>query len=597
MSHACGVEDAASDTAVNACDSILARAARDLAAHGLPVFPLYGVLEGRCTCTAGIQCSSPGKHPRTARGVKDATADALKVQTWWSRWPNANIGVATGGGRIVLDVDGVDGEASLERLVGEHGQLPATVEVKTGNGRHLWFAGDGRNSVRRVGQGLDVRAGGGYVVVPPSCHVNGEQYLWLPNGHTLGNLPSAPRWINARNDSHHEVSATDPGVGLILQGRRNQTLTSIAGSMRRQGLAAEVIASALLSINATGCKPPLPEAEVGTIAESIGHYPTPMSTVTDVAVEAMTARELCALPDPPGTDELLGPLVRRGHRTLVAAHAGEGKTTLVMQMLRALVQSVEFLGWHGAGGCRALVIDLEQNLKSIKRKLREAGLADCEQVDYVRVPDGLALDQDAEHRAALVRLFETGGYDVVVLDPLYKAHQGDSNAERETVDLMRYFDGWRARYGFALIVLTHCRKPSPGARFSAHDIFGSTAFVRGAEIVLGLQRVSNGFARFHFFKDRDGDLPVPEAWGLLFDRDDGFLRDPQDGKKEPTTVELVRSLLDETPWMTKQQLIDSTGRKKRSVEDALRTLRAIHRVLGNSSTREYALPENDGTAQ
>lgn len=114
----------------------------------------------------------------------------------------------------------------------------------------------------------------------------------------------------------------------------------------------------------------------------------------------------------------------------------------------------------------------------------------------------------------------------------YKLHAGDSNDEREAVDLMRRFDEWRERFGFALLLPVHCRNPVPGIRFSIHDLFGSSAYVRGAEVVLGVQRVRDGYAKLHFLKDRDGDLPINTSWGMLFDREQGFRRDPNDGRKE-----------------------------------------------------------------
>lgn len=91
---------------------------------------------------------------------------------------------------------------------------------------------------------------------------------------------------------------------------------------------------------------------------------------------------------------------------------------------------------------------------------------------------------------------------------------------------MKRFDGWRERFRFALVLPVHCRKPLPGTKFSIHDLFGSSAYVRGAEVVLGLQRVSDGYAKLHFLKDRDGDLPIGARWGLLFDRQEGLRRDP-----------------------------------------------------------------------
>jgi AAA domain len=280
-------------------------------------------------------------------------------------------------------------------------------------------------------------------------------------------------------------------------------------------------------------------------------------------LRVMTARELCQLPDPPADDQLLGPLVERGRRVVLGGHTGEGKTTLALQIVRAVVLGRELLNWRGAGVVRALVLDAEQGLKTIKRRLAEAGLADSELVDYVRVPDGLELDSNEEHVAEVERLVAGGGYALVCADPLYKLHAGDSNAEREAVDLMRRFDAWREAYRFALLLPVHCRKPQPGTRFSIHDLFGSSAYVRGAEVVLGLQRTGDGAALLHWLKDRDGDLPVGTRWRLLFDRERGFRRDPKDG--EPATRDRVAELRENDPDMTQAQAATVLGLTERTV--------------------------------
>ena len=229
------------------------------------------------------------------------------------------------------------------------------------------------------------------------------------------------------------------------------------------------------------------------------------------------------LPDPATNDELLGPLVVRGQRTdIIGAHTGEGKTTMTLQVVRAIVARDEFLGWRGPGDCRALIVDAEQGLRTIKRRLREARLDESDAVDYLRVPDGLRLDSDRTDADELDLPGRRGGYGVVAFDPLYKLHSGDSNAERAAVDLMRLFDSWRSRYHFALLLPVHLRKPIASEKFSIHDMFGSSAYTRGAEVVLGLRRASHGYAEMHFFKDRDGDLPVGHERGLLFDRESGF---------------------------------------------------------------------------
>ena len=124
-------------------------AALAYAQKGWPVLPLNGKLPA-------IGKSNGG------RGVHDATTDVDKIKKWWTRWPNANIGVACGeaSGFWTLDVDPRHGgDETLGELEKLHGTLPATVEQFTGGGgRHILFKFNGdaiRNRVGSLGAGLD----------------------------------------------------------------------------------------------------------------------------------------------------------------------------------------------------------------------------------------------------------------------------------------------------------------------------------------------------------------------------------------------------------------------------------------------------------
>lgn len=132
-------------------------------------------------------CHAQGKAPLTPRGLNDATTDERMIRTWWTRWPDANIGVATGerSGIYVVDVDvanGKSGEASLEALLNGVTSF-RTLEARTGSGgRHLFFAwpgGDLRNTTSSLGADIDTRANGGYVIVAPSIHDSGGVYEWI----------------------------------------------------------------------------------------------------------------------------------------------------------------------------------------------------------------------------------------------------------------------------------------------------------------------------------------------------------------------------------------------------------------------------------
>lgn len=279
-------------------------AALEYAAQGIAVFPLHTPSsDGSCSCR-NADCGSVGKHPRTPNGVKDATTDAEQIRRWWTQWPEANIGIATGAGSdlVVIDVDGDEGEESLRRLTARHGPLPATRTAKTGRGRHLYFKHPGgkvksKAPMSRDCPHVDSRGDGGYVVAPPSLHVSGARYVadeTMPM-----ELAAAPTWLVAaingaeptRSDREHGA-ANDP----IAEGSRNARLTSLAGTMRRGGMLQEAIEAALLATNSEQCAPPLPEEEVRAIARSVSSYAPGASndvlrTLTDAGNAERFARQ------------------------------------------------------------------------------------------------------------------------------------------------------------------------------------------------------------------------------------------------------------------------------------------------------------------
>jgi O-acetyl-ADP-ribose deacetylase (regulator of RNase III) len=170
----------------------LAAAAVGYARRGIPVLPLhYPVQRARagqptigCSCRAP-DCGQVGKHPLATlvpHGVKDASCDPAVVAAWWQRFPQANIGLATGAVFDALDVDGSEGAAALRAFAADHHlQLPTGPLVRTGSGGwHLYLAptGLGNPAPRGLGQ-VDWRGRGGYVVAPPSRHATGARYRFL----------------------------------------------------------------------------------------------------------------------------------------------------------------------------------------------------------------------------------------------------------------------------------------------------------------------------------------------------------------------------------------------------------------------------------
>jgi RecA-family ATPase len=184
-------------------------AALAYARRGWAVLPLWWVREdGRCAC-GSPNCDSAGKHPigkpdMAPNGVNSATVDPDMIRTWWECCPLANVGIATGkrSGLWILDVDGPAGAATLADLEEAHGSLPISVTAQTGGGgqhRAFGFHGENiKNRVKDIGDGLDVRATGGYIVAPPSIHRTGAVYQWAPGrGPNEIDPAEAPGWLVA----------------------------------------------------------------------------------------------------------------------------------------------------------------------------------------------------------------------------------------------------------------------------------------------------------------------------------------------------------------------------------------------------------------
>jgi Bifunctional DNA primase/polymerase, N-terminal len=154
---------------------------------GQPVFPVYEMgPNGSCVCVGGPECK-PGKHPRTLHGYLDAATDAAQINTWWDRWPNANIGAPTGSAGLwdVLDVDGQQGAERFRTLLQFYeDQPPDGPRVRTGSGVGLHYFGQPTSTkgtaskIGGPGSKIDWRGEGNYVVLPPSNHASGGRYSW-----------------------------------------------------------------------------------------------------------------------------------------------------------------------------------------------------------------------------------------------------------------------------------------------------------------------------------------------------------------------------------------------------------------------------------
>jgi hypothetical protein len=251
----------------------------------LEVVILQGIRDGHCTCRRGADCDSPGKHPYTdhelKQGVSAATSDVALIKTRYGRAPWANVGLACTNFWVIDKDPRHGGDRTWAALELGHDKLPPTPRVLTGGGgEHVYLqpCGGVRNDSSGVlfGSGIDVKATGGYVVVPPSLHISGQRYRWHPD-YCIGQVPIAepPTWIRTLLAANASTAVPPPKAGkrlvaLIIEprfeGHRTSTLVTISNYFLYHRVSTEPLAALMLHWNAGCCRPPLrPDVVMQTV--------------------------------------------------------------------------------------------------------------------------------------------------------------------------------------------------------------------------------------------------------------------------------------------------------------------------------------------
>lgn len=232
-------------------------AAMSWAWSGFPVFPLR-----------------PGsKIPMLKGGCHAASIEIQDIVSIWGRYPTANVGVATGHGFAVVDIDPRHGGTVDPRL-------PDTFTVATPSGGvHLYYATeeDIPNSAGRLAPGVDVRGRGGHVVVAPSWTlVGGARQRWRVEA--ARHIAEMPRWL--ANECLAVAPATlggersTPGrrfnpADRISEGGRNDYMARYVGWALAQGVPSSEIEAEAHNENEYTCAPPLPREEVERVVANI----------------------------------------------------------------------------------------------------------------------------------------------------------------------------------------------------------------------------------------------------------------------------------------------------------------------------------------
>jgi len=173
---------------------------------------------------------SGGKRPIIFDWPRRATIEDWQIHHWWGhdeddrptlhpdymaggRFPGANVGIVTGRGLVVIDVDlRHGGFETLAALEAELGPLPRDWTVRTGGGGlHIYLRVPQRlpYKLRDLGPGVEVKHTGKCVIAPPSIHESGKKYIWLScDGEEPPRMPKS--WLDkAKKQTIYGTSNSD----------------------------------------------------------------------------------------------------------------------------------------------------------------------------------------------------------------------------------------------------------------------------------------------------------------------------------------------------------------------------------------------------
>ncbi|WP_158234689.1 bifunctional DNA primase/polymerase [Lentibacillus sediminis] len=223
------------------------------------------------------------KKPITEHGFQDATKDGKQIINWWKKYPDANIGIATGtaSGFFALDVDPRhNGDVTLEELLDHYQVFPDTVQAITGSGgsHYLFKYREGVRSRNDLQPGIDIKGDGGYIVAPPSIHPDtGETYEWELSSRPIENqITEAPEWLlNMVLEPKKDVTSVKPSTyweGLFnntKEGNRTNAATSLVGHLFRRYVDPILVVEFMKLWNESKVAPPLEEESLIKVINSI----------------------------------------------------------------------------------------------------------------------------------------------------------------------------------------------------------------------------------------------------------------------------------------------------------------------------------------
>jgi hypothetical protein len=606
---------------------VLKHAALAYADDGWQIFPVFGITNGKCDC--GVKCDSPGKHP-LVKWTEAATDDHEQIERWWNRWPNANIGVATGrkSGLYVLDLDNKrsidlgggtlvsEGVHSLHQQELTTGKLPDTRSQTTGSGgTHLIFSyPDSESPLPNRGgllPSLDTRGDGGYIVAPPSLHPSGNRYRWDDQDQPVATLPSA--WTQFVVNEQGAKSSLDLEIApdfQILEGEgRHQWLFRMASKLHGQhGLPPMALYGALTAYNRSVCNPPLDSSYVEHVVEQVQQYPR----------EVMLDRGIAEIPEidegddvaillsdfmddePPPFIPLVRSLLNSGESMILGGPPNIGKTWAVMDMMMGISSGSYFANHFSCEAVPVLFIDEEGSRRGDWERFQMllSGRDDRSAVEFpvrTKIDSGIRLDDPKGH-VRLARLIERYKPGAVFLDSLVRVHGGNESDNRAMADFFQIVKQLMSTYGTSFIFTHHIRKPGKDAEENPLWMLRGASDIQGFpdSIAIFLPTGDTSRIKVVHTKMRNG-AKLPSFDLKLLIEDDDSLDKPRakvgyaesEPEEQSGKAQVLSAILAAGIEVSTEHIASVTGLALRTVTNHIKVLQAEGKIASEKSEGKW----------
>lgn len=425
---------------------------------------------------------------------KYQTGRATKEQVeGWFKNPEINVGVVTGAisGVVVVDVD------TTEKI---DKPLPPTATTRTGRGGWHYFYKHPGKSVKTVAgiiPGVDIRGDGGYVVMPPSIHPNGNKYEWaIPLADSISELPL---WV---------IEA--PTSEKVFQGTRNSTATKVIGKLLGGKLDDKLYPitwEAAKKWNQENCVPPLPESELRTTFDSIYRRESAKRTTKTERYEmnAMPLAELL-VKDFPTPIWLVEKLIPHEAVTIISGAPASYKTFITLEVALKVANGEKVFGEFQTTQCPVLIVDEENNPRVIQERAKLLSQNPDAPI-YIASKSGFLLTE--ENVVGVVEYAKSKSVGLIIFDSFICIHDADENVASDMRNVMKHLKEI-AKAGIAVMVIHHHRKKGKDRSDASQDIRGSSDILAQVDCHLAIDRKSNNaFVTIHQSKLREAPEMQP----------------------------------------------------------------------------------------